>query len=138
MNVLITLPSWLIKEISEYRKWYEIRTRIPLLYDHLHDRIFVVEKGSNQIRLSFRSTHFITIKSRSKAWAEYKDHLGISADFYLKYTKSKKDLYLWPIQNLEVYDDGCLTTNEIGIKHNPQAFCYFRHNKIISQLFTKP
>ena len=138
MNVLITLPSWLIKEISEYRKSYEIRTSIPLKYNPIHDRIFVVEKGTRQIRLSFRSPFFYGFENKSKAWRDFGDYLGISEDFYLKYTESKKYLYLWSIQNIEVYDDGDLTTNEIGIKHNPQSFCYFPRSKKISKLFTKP
>ena len=138
MNVLITLPSWLIKEISEYRKSYVIRTCIPLKYNPIHDRIFVVEKGTRQIRLSFRSPFFYGFENKSKAWRDFGDYLGISEDFYLKYTESKKYLYLWSIQNIEVYDDGDLTTNEIGIKHNPQSFCYFPRNKKISKLFTKP
>lgn len=138
MNVLITLPSWLIKEISEYRKRFEIRTQIPLKYDPLHDRIFVVEKGTNQIRLSFRSPFFYGIENKSKDWRDFGDYLGISKEFYLKYTESRKKLFLWTINNLEVYDDGCLTTNEIGIRHNPQSFCYFPRCKKISKLFTKP
>lgn len=138
MNVLITLPSGLIKEISEYRKWYEIRPCIPLKYDPFHDRIFVVEKRSNQIRLSFRSFAFFEIENRSKTWREFGNFLGVSAQFYFKYTKSKKKLYLWPITHLKVYDDGCLTTTEIGIRHNPQSFCYFHGSKEISKLFFNP
>lgn len=138
MNVLITLPSWLIKEIIENRKWYELRSGMPLKYNPFHNRIFVVEKGTNQIRLSFRPTYFIQVKSRSKAWHDFGDFLGISKDFYLKYTESKKNLFLWPITFLEVYKDGNLTTTALGIKHNPQAFCYFPHSKEISHLFTNP
>lgn len=135
MNVLITLPSRLIKEISENRKWYEIRPCIPLKYDPLHDRIFVVEKGTNQIRLSFRSPAFFGIENRSEAWKKFGDFLGVSKKFYFKYTKSKKNICLWPITNLKVYDNGYLTTTEISIKHNPQMFCYFKHRKK-SKLFT--
>lgn len=138
MNVLITLPSGIIKEISENRKWYEIRTRFPLNYDPLRDRIFVVEKGTNQIRLSFCSPAFVGIENRSKTWKIFGDFLGVSKKFYFKYTKSKKNLCLWPITDLKVYDDGCLTTTDIGIRHNPQSFCYFQHSKKKSELFTNP
>ena len=138
MNVLITLPAGLIKEISKNRKWYEIRPCFPLNYNRIHNRIFVVEKGTNQIRLSFRSPRFIKIENRSEAWRKFGNYLGVSINFYFKFTKSKKNIYLWPITNLILYDDGCLTTTEIGIRRNPQSFCYFSHSKKNSELFTNP
>lgn len=121
MNVLITLPKRLIDKIIIGEKTYELRSRIPLKYDD-HSRIYVVEKGTRRIRLSFKSHSFFGIQGGKREALQYSNLLGISKDEFLSYIVTYKELYFWPIQDLM---NECFSIDDINIKKNPQSYIYF-------------
>lgn len=120
MNVVITLPRNLIDKILRGEKTYEMRKYIPYHYDR-DCRIYVVQKRTKNIVLSFRCDYFFEYNP-NRGWEVAGSMLGISKSYYLEYTKNAKSIWFWPILNLREEN---LTLDDIGVARAPQNFCYF-------------
>lgn len=121
MNVLITLPKRLIDKIIIGEKTLELRSRIPMRYDD-NSRIYVVQKGTRRIRLSFRCPYFNKVQANHESALVYHRFLGISLEEYMSYVSRYRELCFWPIKDLM---NECATIDDFNIKRNPQSFIYF-------------
>lgn len=121
MNVLITLPKRLVEKILSGEKTLELRSRIPIRYDD-DSRIYVVQKGSRRIRLSFKCPYFLKVKANQESALVYHRFLGISLEEYMSYVSRYKELCFWPITDLK---NECSTIDDFNITKNPQSFIYF-------------
>lgn len=121
MNVLITLPSHLIDAIIRGEKLYEMRKSIPKMMHIGEDGFFVVEKGTDKIRLWCRVDSFCEtyVDSYSVTWFEQR--LCVSGEYIEKYAKGQK-VYLWKIGKVKQLEG--LTKGDLFVNVNPQSFVY--------------
>lgn len=121
MNILITLPKFLIEKINSGEKKFEMRKCLPKLMQVGEDGFYVVEKGTDNIRCWCRV---------DECKETYVDHFNIwtlSCNLcvpigYIKKYANGKNVYLWRIGMVKVFEH--LSRKELNIDRNPQQFTY--------------
>lgn len=124
MNVMITLPRHLIDAIYSGRKTFELRPSRPKYFSLLNDRVYVVEKGTKHVVMSFRCSCFTSWFDADLLWEYCGGKLAVSKEFYQKYVNSKKALCLWSINDVCMYHPAIPMTLRFGVKHAPQSYVY--------------
>lgn len=119
MNVVITLPRDLINKIINGEKWFEMRKTFPYRFRD-GDGVFVIEKGTDNVRCFFRVLDFISIEpSEARVFAAL---LGVSVEYVENYCKNAKRVYLWKIGHVTTLSNW--KRSKLGIDKNPQSFAY--------------
>ena len=117
---MITLPKHLIEKIISGEKKYEMRKYLPKYMKIGKDGFFVVEKGTDKIRCWCRVEYFFKMYGcHCEGW--FASRLCVSKEYIRKYSKGKQ-VYLWRIGKVVVFDS--VKRNSLGIHINPQNFAY--------------
>lgn len=126
MNILITLPKNLIHAIISGRKNIEIRRTFPKSFICNKDKVYVVEKGTNRILISFKIEENFKCENFSHIWALFGDRFAIDYEYYKNYTLNRRFIYLWFITDVQVFEKPILRDKDLGLKTNPQSFVYLK------------
>lgn len=121
MNILITLPKNLIKDIIYGKKRFEMRKCLPKYMRIGVDGFFVVEKGTNEVRCWCRVDAVMEnyIDHYSAGWLA--SRLCVPEEYVERYANGKK-VYLWKIGKVITFE--CLIRDSLGVDRNPQQFAY--------------
>lgn len=120
MDVLITLPEKYIRAILKGYKIYEMRKSFPKELTYM-DRVYVVEKGSNMVRLSFKCKTFyrLLVKEVDDYWLN--KNVNITTAELKIYAGKRQSLYFWLIEGKKVES---LTIQQLNVRKNPQSYIY--------------
>lgn len=121
MNILITLPKYLIEKIISGEKVYEMRKCQPKNMEIGIDGFFVVEKGTQTIRCWCRVDKVIVTYIDHYSAIFMANILCVSEEYMENYANSKK-VYLWKIGKIKVFD--CIGRDSLFVDKNPQQFAY--------------
>lgn len=124
MNILITLPKYLIEKIISGEKKFEMRKCLPKNMKIGEDGFFVVEKGTDIVRCWCRVDKIMTLNlvmTEIRAKGLSKD-LCVSPQFILNYSRTGNDVRLWEIGKVIKLQDIC--RNSLFVDKNPQQFAY--------------
>jgi len=121
MNILITLPAYLIAKITSGRKEYEMRKCVPKNMKIGVDGFFVVEKNTDEVRCWCRVDEIKEVHMNYFNAQYYASRLGVTSDYLLEYANGKK-VYLWKIG--KVIQTGDLYRDFLFVDRNPQQFAY--------------
>lgn len=120
MDVLITLPEKYITAILKGYKIYEMRKSIPMRLSYM-DRVYVVEKGSNMVRLSFKCKTFYRLLVKEVDDFFLIKNVNITTAELKIYAGKRQSLYFWLIENPRVES---LTIQQLNVRKNPQSYIY--------------
>lgn len=126
MDILITLPKNLIQRIREGKKDIELRKNYPRKFDTKIDFVFVVEKGTHDVVLSFRVQNFVPIYPPYDYDMLYPWLGGVNRTWINRYLCFAKVAYLWYISDTHYIGNGKLKIEELGIKTAPQSYAYIK------------
>ena len=126
MDIVITLPLNLIYRIKCGIKLVEVRKSFPKKFNMLEDNVFVVEKKTTNVIMSFTLRRYKVVSSPSEAWDLCGYRMGIPFEWLIDYAQSEKDLFLWYIDKVHVFAKPFKLEDTFGIKRAPQSFCYVR------------
>lgn len=121
MNILITLPDYLIGDIILGKKTLEMRKCLPKHMKIGEDGFFVVEKGTDCVLCWCRVDNWIftAMDYYSAQWYAYR--LCVSPRYIMEYTKGEM-VYLWKIGKVKKFYG--LKRDELHVDKNPQQFAY--------------
>lgn len=136
MNIVITLPQFLIEKIVCGEKTIEVRTKIPRTFDTNGDCVFVVEKGTNTIVAWFIIDKFLWGNMYSSYWKYHGKKMGINKEWYLRYCSDKKQLCLWFIKKAKMFKHPIPINYFDDVHKAPQSFIYTqqRLEKILNKV----
>jgi|GEM_PF-1508242 len=124
MNIVITLPQKLITLILLGKKRYEIRKSLPKHLNLEDSWVFVVKKGSNEVPLAFRVDNILYGNMYMELWKSMHGKAGISLDWYLRYVKNAKRIYIWSISERIYFKEPIDVKQDLWIARNPQQYTY--------------
>lgn len=140
MNILITLPKFLLEYIISGEKEYEMRKCLPKDMEIGVDGFFVVEKGTDVIRCWCRvdgvRENYIDHYSAERL----APRLCVPVEYIERYANNKK-VYLWKIgETIELQG---LKRDTLCADRNPQQFAYcpfsfgrsFLNTKLLHETF---
>lgn len=124
MNIVITLPQKLITQILLGEKRYEIRKSIPM-HLRLEDTwVYVVKKGSNEVPLAFQVNNILYGNMYTELWRSMHGKAGIPLEWYMRYVKNAKRIYIWSISKRIFFTDPIDVKKDLMIEKNPQQYTY--------------
>lgn len=86
MDIIITLPKDLWTKIVTGEKSVEMRKwNLPWHFDIALNKVFVVLKGTKRVVGCFKVEHVTYNFTKSAAWNEFGDKLGVSFEWFNKY-----------------------------------------------------
>ena len=121
MNILITLPKYLIEKIISGEKNYEMRKCLPKNMRIGVDGFFAVEKGTSNVRCWCRidDVRETFIDHYIASW--FVSRLCVNEEYIKRYAGDKK-VYLWRIGKVIELSD--LDRSSLFVDKNPQQFAY--------------
>lgn len=124
MNILITLPKYLLDKILSGEKKFEMRKCLPKNMNICEDGFFVVEKGTNNVRCWCRVDKVKTIDTSliNKIAEGLSNVLCVTPQYVIDYACRGKNVYLWEIGKVIELQDLC--RDSLFIDKNPQQFAY--------------
>ena len=130
MNIVITLPNYLIEAIREGRKQYELRLCAPIQFNQSCDGFFVVEKGSSNVVCWCRVDDIFSTCDENWICEEFADTLAVPEDWIRKYLKGRP-AFLWHIKEAHFFEKPLSLQNDLYVDRNPQSFAYcpFSHGR---------
>lgn len=134
---IITLPCSLISKICTGEKKYEMRKKVPAICGTVEITFLVVEKGSGKVTAKFIVDDVIEDTNFSKLWKQYGKYLGIDKDYFDKYIKNSKKVYLMHIKKASIFLKPLSLKEDLGIKQAPQNYCIY-DNKLPSGTMSAP
>lgn len=126
MDIIITLPGVLINRIINGAKKFEVRKTFPQYYIKGVNRVFVVQKKTTNVIISFTVEYYKAYLDPKFAWERHGHELGIPIEWLLDYAKKGCVLYLWHIDDVQVFEKPLQLEENFGIKRAPQSYCYVR------------
>lgn len=99
MNIIITLPHELCEEILIGHKIYEARKAIPRDFEIENDRVYMVEKGSNNVVGFFTIAEFCSITPSPRNLDNIKVGCCVSSEYLYKYYRHYDKAILWRIRS---------------------------------------
>lgn len=121
MNILITLPSYLIQKIIAGEKEFEMRKCLPKQMKIGEDGFFVVEKGTNDVRCWCRVDEVRETYIDQNSSELLTHRLCVSEEYIKNYANSKK-VYLWKIGKVIEFE--IFIRDWLLVDKNPQQFAY--------------
>lgn len=136
MNIVITLPQYLIKKIVCGEKTIEVRTKVPRKFDTNRDGVFIVEKGTKTIVAFFKIDKFLLGNMYSDYWKYHGEKMGIEKKWYLTYCDGKKQLCLWFIRNVYKFREPIPLSYLNDVHKAPQSFVYTQQSlrKVLNEV----
>ena len=126
MDIVITLPRILIYKIKKGSKKVEIRKSFPKEFDFEEDCVFVVEKGTKNVVMSFDVIKVSTADNPALAWDYCGSQMGIPYEWLREYATPGKELYIWHIGDVHEFAKPFPLEETFFIKRAPQSYCYVR------------
>ena len=126
MDILITLPKYLIEKIWNGEKKVEVRKNFPRQFDPIENAVFVVEKGTKNVCMCFTIAACYTYCNQDEAWDDFGDKICVPKDWFYNYAKGTKLIYIWYIRDRYIFPRPLDLQMDYGIKHAPQSYCYIR------------
>lgn len=117
MNILITLPKYLIEKIISREKRFEMRKILPKHVKIGEDGFYVVEKGTSHVRCWCRIDEVRETEINYFTAKCYAVRLGVSEDYIYKYAKGKK-VSMWKIGKVIAF--AYLDRSSLMVDKNPQ------------------
>lgn len=124
MNIAITLPECLWRNIVSGQKTIELRKNFPKLYELNWDVVFVILKGTQRVIGWFRVKKFEEITNVAQFSSNPAGGLCVSNVWVRKYLKDADKCYLWHIGDcceFKKYWDYHMLLN---MSAKPQSFVY--------------
>lgn len=121
MNILITLPKYLIEKIISREKRFEMRKVLPKHVKIGEDGFYVVEKGTSHVRCWCRIDEVLETEINYFSAKCYAHRLCVSEDYIYKYAKGKK-VSMWKIGKVIAF--AYLDRSSLMVDKNPQQFAY--------------
>lgn len=136
MNIVITLPQYLIKKIVCGEKTIEVRTKVPRKFDTNRDCVFIVEKGTNTIVAVFSIDKFLWGNMYNSYWKYHGKKMGINEEWYLRYCSDKKQLCLWFIKHVYRFRKPIPLSYFNDVHKAPQSFVYTQQSlgKVLNEV----
>lgn len=130
MNILITLPSYLIQAILDGRKHVEVRSKIPNKFNTDTDVVFVVEKGTHNVPIMFSIRRFVIYDSNDHALMDAKKEAAVSYKWLFEYCYNHQRICLWEIGRVCQFYHPDLIALWLKIETNPQSFSYIDYDEV--------
>ena len=124
MNIVITLPKYLIDEICDGRKVAEMRKVAPRHLRVGSDGFFCVEKGTRHVRCWCRVDKMMKSSQPLDVCFYYAGKLGVRDEYIKDYMANKKPVYIWHIGKVKEFLPHAVTLNDLFIDRAPQQFAY--------------
>lgn len=124
MNIVITLPQQLITKILLGEKRYEIRKSLPKLLHLQKSWVYVVEKGTSEVTLAFKVNNILYGNMYSELWRSMHGKAGIPIEWYNRYVRNAKRIYIWSISERIYFKDPVDVKKDLLIEKNPQQYSY--------------
>lgn len=122
MNILITLPKYLLDKIISGEKIYEMLKCMPNNFNLGEDGFFVVEKGTDQVKCWCRVDSAITISINRLLSHRFSDDLCLSSEFILNYARECNHVCLLEIGKVVELVNVC--RDSLHVDRNPLQFAY--------------
>ena len=122
MNILITLPKYLLEKIISGEKKFEMRKSLPKHMKLGEDGFFVVEKGTDEVRCWCRVDKYMEGNMSELQAKKFSKDLCVSPQFILNYAPDGTKVFLWEIGKVIKLQD--LTRDSLLVDKNPQQFAY--------------
>lgn len=129
MNILITLPSYLIQAILDGKKNVEVRTKLPIKFNTDTDVVFVVEKGTHNVPLMFSIRQFVFFDNWYHALMDAKIDAAVSFKWLYEYCNKHQQICLWEIGRICEFQFPDHMAQWLDIKTNPQSFSYIDYDE---------
>lgn len=126
MDIVITLPGVLINRIMNGAKKFEVRKTFPGNFMKGVDRVYVVQKKTTNVLISFTVDYFKPYVDANSAWKRHGHELGIPVEWLRDYAQTAYTIFLWHIVDVQVFENPLQLEENFGIKRAPQSFCYVR------------
>lgn len=123
MNIVITLPPYLVKKILSGEKKIEFRKNYPRNFNPTEDAIFMLEKGTRHIVGFFTISKFICKFNPLEIWEEYKEQLGVKKIWFQMYAPTYRPYWIWQIDKTFKFDKP-IDRAFFDIEKNPQSYSY--------------
>lgn len=129
MNILITLPSYLIQAILDGKKHVEVRTKLPNKFNTDTDVVFVVEKGTHNVPIMFSIRQFVIFDSNDHALMDAKKDAAVSYKWLFESCCKHQQICLWEIGRVCEFKFPDQMATWLNIKTNPQSFTYIDYDE---------
>lgn len=129
MNILITLPSYLIQAILDGRKNVEVRSLLPSKFNTDRDVVFVVEKGTHNVPIMFSIRRFDIFDSSYHGFLDAKKDAGVTWKWLFEYSSKHQQICLWEIGRVCLFKFPDQMATWLNIKTNPQSFTYIDYDE---------
>lgn len=123
-DIAITLPANLWQKIVSGEKDLELRKSLPKRIDPMVSRVYVILKGTSRVAGYFDYCGCVAMDNREVAWRGYGHRLGITEDWFLKYTSNCKQFFFWKVGYVHVFVGNYSVQGLLGLWKNPQSFAY--------------
>lgn len=124
MNIIITLPKEIIADILNGHKTIELRKTYPMHFRENLDWVYVVTKGKTTVQLAFQITGFSQTSYFEQVWNFYGNRLGITYDWFAKYTKNAPYVFLWHIGPIAIAEKPIPLYDIKSFVKNPRSYVY--------------
>lgn len=124
MNIIITLPADLIREIAEGRKTVEIRKTCPSHFNPDEDIVWVKTKGADKVPMCFEIDHFEKSYNFEDVWKRYQSQIGVDKAWWTKYTQGEIVVVIWHIKNVHVFYPNLSFSKSFPNLPAPQSYIY--------------
>ena len=122
MNILITLPKYLLDKIISGEKIYEMRKCMPNNFRLGEDGFFIVEQGTDQVKCWCRVDSAISVTMNKFLSHRFSDDLCVSSEFILNYAPDGNHVCLWEIGKVVELKNLC--RDSLQVERNPLQFAY--------------
>lgn len=124
MNIIITLPNHLIEAIKTGRKTVEVRTDIPKNFNPEINCVFVCQKGTLEVPLSFTVKKFTYHYSWIDIRENILDRVAVSSSFLYDYYQKREFIYAWWIDQVSVLNPTLCLKRHFAVERAPQRWVY--------------
>lgn len=124
MNVVITLPADLIAAIKNGMKCFELRSKLPRNFDPQKDVVFVCQKGTKEVPISFTIYKFYSYGKDSDCDYMLAERASVPVEWVRNYMAKHGSLYAWVIGYIVNLHNPAQVWSDLHIKSNPQSFIY--------------
>lgn len=127
MDIAITLPQDLWKNIVSGEKSIELRKNFPKEFDVNTDRVYVMLKGTKLIAGYFKVICFERFNAENgNAFDSVLDEISVPKQWVVNYVGNKSYVYLWRIGDVFEFGKPINRDYYWKMQSNPQSFVYLR------------
>lgn len=120
-KILLSIKPKYVKKILNKEKIFELRKNFP---KENIDEIYIYSSYPEK-KIVGKFIPKKIIMEKEKFFKEYEKYLGISKEEFDKYYQKKEKVFVYKIQNLEIFKN-YIELKDLNIKTAPQNFLYIK------------